>query len=203
MKGQSCRAPRLSALLLMGDFDYQSPACAAHATAAERDEHRAVLARERERLHEYHRSIPVECWSWPVMDEHKVRAEAARTCDDPKEARRLAWVLLAQWQDGRCAICGSPAERLDHDHVTALVRGWLCHCCNVGEGFADLPGGHFERYRAKNPASILGIEIRYYDPFNGWAEPQPERTSLDDHPAYVLATRFGARSSAAQQGNGA
>jgi hypothetical protein len=34
-----------------------------------------------------------------------------------------------------------------------------------------MPGGRFERYRERNPASILGVEIRYYSPFTGWAEP--------------------------------
>lgn len=35
-----------------------------------------------------------------------------------------------------CAICGSPDNLvLDHDHVTGLFRGVLCHRHNVGIGF--------------------------------------------------------------------
>lgn len=169
--GTPCRAQRLSAFLLLDASGYQAPACRSHATPAERVEHARVLACEEDGLREYHRNIPVECWSWPVTDEHRDRAEQARNCADPDESRRLAWRLMADWQAGRCAICGGRSERLDHDHTTGLVRSWLCHCCNVGEGFTDMPGGRFERYRERNPASILGVEIRYYSPFTGWAEP--------------------------------
>lgn len=47
-------------------------------------------------------------------------------------------VLLAQ-QDGRCQICRSdkPTKKgwaVDHDHKTGIVRGVLCHSCNLGIG---------------------------------------------------------------------
>jgi len=47
-------------------------------------------------------------------------------------------ILMAQ--DGRCAVCRSePGHRrlaIDHDHITGLVRGLLCHLCNsmLGHG---------------------------------------------------------------------
>ena len=59
--------------------------------------------------------------------------------------------MLAR-QGSSCAICGSAETvtdrwrsknrrlRVDHDHVTKLVRGLLCHHCNAGMGhFKDDP----------------------------------------------------------------
>ena len=44
-------------------------------------------------------------------------------------------------QDGRCAICGDPAQHLDHDHKTGVTRQLLCQRCNHGLGlFRDDPG---------------------------------------------------------------
>lgn len=45
--------------------------------------------------------------------------------------------LLQQYS---CAICGKKHEintkrfAVDHDHTTGLIRGILCHSCNVGLG---------------------------------------------------------------------
>jgi hypothetical protein len=55
----------------------------------------------------------------------------------------VAALLIAQ--GGGCGICGSPEPRtrrgawhVDHDHVTGVIRGILCHYCNVGIGqFGD------------------------------------------------------------------
>lgn len=57
--------------------------------------------------------------------------------------------MLAE-QGGGCAICGatSPGRRantgrvserfhVDHDHQTGVVRGLLCHQCNMVLGFVD------------------------------------------------------------------
>lgn len=39
-----------------------------------------------------------------------------------------------------CAICGSPAEHIDHDHESGKVRDRLCAACNRGLGaFQDDP----------------------------------------------------------------
>jgi hypothetical protein len=64
-------------------------------------------------------------------------------------------------QGGACAICHQPeAQRrksvlsVDHDHGSGLVRGLLCHACNVAIGyFSDDPerlraaADYIERYR--------------------------------------------------------
>lgn len=45
---------------------------------------------------------------------------------------------LFQKQKGKCAICGNPPKGLyliiDHISYTKIVRGLLCHSCNVGIG---------------------------------------------------------------------
>jgi len=53
--------------------------------------------------------------------------------------KQLAAMHVAQ--DGRCAICGDPAQHLDHDHATGATRQLLCQRCNHGLGlFRDDPG---------------------------------------------------------------
>jgi len=44
---------------------------------------------------------------------------------------------LVLLQEGRCALCESPALLLwvDHNHDTQKVRGLLCPSCNSGLGF--------------------------------------------------------------------
>ena len=200
-RGQPCKRPQLAAW--QGFWEralvFHAPACYAHASPEDKAEYERICAEikaDNERvIIETQQSLPVECWNWPVTDDHRRQAREARACTDPAESRRIAWKLLAGWQRHRCAICGDRSEHLDHDHKTGLVRGWLCRCCNIGEGCSPIfiPGGQFERYREKNPASILGIEIRYYSPFTGWAEPAPDPLPLEQHAAFVLAERFGSR----------
>jgi hypothetical protein len=69
-------------------------------------------------------------------------------------------------QDDRCAGCGiedrTPADvrvgrplRMDHDHETGLIRGLLCHNCNVQEG-KDCGVPHIAAYLANPPAGPFG-----------------------------------------------
>lgn len=42
---------------------------------------------------------------------------------------------LLSKQSGVCAVCGGDSRRrkffdVDHDHITGMVRGLLCHVCN-------------------------------------------------------------------------
>jgi hypothetical protein len=77
-------------------------------------------------------------------------------------------------------VCGRPAKH---------GQPCLCRSCNLQEGHHYEPGWVYERYRARNPAGILGLRIRYYHPIFGYAEPEPERpVDLDRSPAYVIAT---------------
>jgi hypothetical protein len=43
------------------------------------------------------------------------------------------WLLMLQV--GLCAVCSDfPAEHVDHDHATGMVRGLACSACNTGMG---------------------------------------------------------------------
>lgn len=90
------------------------------------------------------------CWSWPTP---------ANTGGDPYQ-------VLERWHDGRCAICGH-AERLvddhDHDGADGLIRGMLCHGCNIAEGRSGMD--IIRKYRERHPAVILGLRIPYGFPF--------------------------------------
>jgi hypothetical protein len=100
------------------------------------------------------------CWSWEVP-------LLIPRFDDEGGADRL----LGDWHEWQCAVCGCLyPEVTDHDHQTGLVRGRLCRSCNVLEGRAP-EDGLFGRYRTRNPASILGLKVRYWNPFTGYAEP--------------------------------
>lgn len=101
------------------------------------------------------------CWTWPAPE--------SCTFPDENTARRF----LRWWHNGMCAICGASEHGdlvCDHDHETGLVRGYLCQSCNLLEARGE---GRFTKHRQRNPATILGIQIRYYSPFTGWAEPAP------------------------------
>lgn len=104
------------------------------------------------------------CWYWP----------APETCtfkdDDSAEQ------FLHYWHRGSCAACDGGGDLvLDHDHKTGLVRGYLCRSCNSREPHAE-SGSVLGRYRERNPASILGIKVRYWSPWSGYAEPVQEPT---------------------------
>lgn len=92
-------------------------------------------------------------------DRHNAYNSATRKANPQKTAaamrRRLYGtdgVELLVAQGGLCAGCGlnlstvPPKHRhLDHDHLTKVIRGWLCHRCNLAIGLTkDSP----ERLRA-------------------------------------------------------
>ncbi|MFA1547181.1 endonuclease VII domain-containing protein [Actinomadura chokoriensis] len=86
----------------------------------------------------------------PAVDGHARRGEAttlwgtrAKLSGTPRQNRLrqrygindedARWLLSVQ--GGMCAVCWSaPAEHVDHDHVTGVVRGMACGGCNAGMG---------------------------------------------------------------------
>ena len=68
------------------------------------------------------------------------------------------YTKLFQSQKNRCAIClsnesGGKGWHVDHDHKTGVIRGILCHFCNLGLG-------HF-----KDDQQIMKTSIKY---LNAW-----------------------------------
>jgi hypothetical protein len=110
------------------------------------------------------------CWSWPLPPGlSDLGAPDGLSGRELQRYEDRAEDLLRGWQDGRCAVCGRQTEVTDHDHVTGLIRGRLCRPCNAAEGKGY--GEVFAKYRERNPATILGIRVRYYSPFSGYAKP--------------------------------
>ena len=187
-KGALCKSKRMSAPWVSG---YKSPACYLHATPEERLENAHLHALDEDGWRLTQATLPVDCWAWPVTAEHLARAAEANACADIEQGEQLAMRLLYDWQDGRCAVCGGDPDFKDHDHDTGLIRGLLCRFCNGQEGgVVGFPGNRFERYRKQNPASMLGLRIRYWSPFTGYAEPGPtaeERFESSVRVAKILA----------------
>lgn len=97
--------------------------------AANRDKYlvveRASRARTRERLGEH--GVHLRSKSYNLWHKYGIKLE------DYKR-------MLVE-QGGVCAICGSPPITtnknkgyldVDHDHISGVIRGLLCHLCNQG-----------------------------------------------------------------------
>ncbi|WP_352243032.1 endonuclease domain-containing protein [Lentzea sp. NBRC 105346] len=151
--GQSCKARAISRTWILDVDDRPAPqSCAAHLTAEERDVLEAGRARSQKAYDDAHRSPPA-CHEWPPP---------------------VPGQTVAQWQAGRCAICGVPGGSVvDHCHRTGLFRGFLCTGCNTREGLrCELI---FRLYRERPPAVILGQTHQYVGygySFDNGAEPQ-------------------------------
>ncbi|NUR01395.1 MAG: hypothetical protein HOY79_34170 [Streptomyces sp.] len=135
--GQPCRNVRI--------YGYAS--CHRHLTDEERARRPEIVMPE---------SVPEPavpaCWLWPV----------------PETPEAHGHPLLTAWQEGRCAICATaPDSGLVLDHATGFVRGYLCPSCNGQEAGHHPRHALFGLYRRHHPASILGLRLRYVDPFTG------------------------------------
>lgn len=149
------------------------------------------------------------CWEWDASDAalDAIRAEVleGRTRRAPAgtstaELRRdLDWEVFVVWHRHRCAWCGTVGElEVDHDHVTKLIRGLLCGGCNFHEGHRSAwrnqrarssyrygaPSYGADRYRAKNPATLLGLQRNYArkNTFPQWCQ-LAERVPIGAAPA--------------------
>lgn len=172
---------------------------------------RKVWLDEQERRHQelLDARVPA-CWSWdPAVPLESIHAKYAASFSlkvadaflrrfHSGEERALQ-LVLAEWHDDRCAVCGGRGERvIDHDHDTGLIRGFLCRSCN---GLEPHDNGLFRRYREKSPAQILGIRLLYVDPIYGVAEPRtPRRDQLDDHASYRMEEELLAAMQALSEG---
>lgn len=143
--GRPCRSGRV---LWSASAPPDPESCLSHLTAIERAEHEKILERRRAESEEFWAPKAAAlgrdpaCWSWPAP----------------------AGAGLADWQEGRCAICGQhDVLVIDHDHATGLIRGLLCRSCNTCEGLRV--GGVWDKYRGRNPASICGTREPYWHPF--------------------------------------
>lgn len=129
------------------------------------------------------------CWSWPPFTDADVEAYRATFSEKaaamiPEECWRGS--AMVTWHQGRCAICGTTTRLVnDHDHSTGLERGRLCGSCNTLEGFGH--GGVFGKYRERNPASICGVQVRYWNPFTReYAEPLKPYDPWRDNPMRTI-----------------
>lgn len=172
-KAQASRWPR--------GVDGNPQLCGRHLPVELRDIRDAGFAEQERRYTERLDARVPACWSWDA---------AIRGGNEDEQGLRR---VFHEWHAGRCAVCGFRVERLidDHDHDSGLIRGLLCRSCNGREPHDD---GLFRKYRERPPAQILAIHLRYFDPWQGWAQPRAiGRRQLDNHPAYALAASLAAR----------
>jgi hypothetical protein len=173
--------------------------CRQHLTADQKADLANRLAAAQAIMNGYFGSLSLTepaCWLWPVTKTAVNALRQCRSAGDVLNESRAIYYAMFDWQRGCCAACGNggrpdvdgdvPDDNmvLDHDHLTGLVRGWLCRSCNIREGKGG--GQLFGRYRERPPAKILGVEVWYFDERHGvWAEP-PESLS-GEVPGYRIS----------------
>lgn len=142
--------------------------CIHHADAESRQKHLRLRRDARRQIDAWRAARAPACAGWAVTTDDRAAVAQLALCADEVEHTREALRLLWLWQQGRCAMCGRSSRHgvedmsrvvEDHDHMTGIVRGWLCVGCNVSEGSSG--DGVANGYRANPPAAMLGIRVRY------------------------------------------
>ena len=101
---------------------------------------RECANKERRRRHRY----SFERKSWSLQRKFNIDLEQ--------------YQALFKQQNGLCAICQKPEKvqsrmlSVDHDHKTGVIRGLLCHRCNLGIGYF------------KDDVSLLQAAAKYLSP---------------------------------------
>ena len=74
---------------------------------------------------------------------------------------------LWDWQEHRCAMCGFENTKIemDHCHESGLIRGLLCHSCNLNESSNDRL--RWQIYRKFPPTMLLNVKV-FYNDFSSW-----------------------------------
>jgi hypothetical protein len=70
---------------------------------------------------------------------HNAQHRSARKLLGPQPHRKhkITAEEYAAFMAQPCGICGEPSSHLDHNHVTGLIRGGLCHRCNISLGHVE------------------------------------------------------------------
>lgn len=188
---------------LRSNDEYLPEACYSHLTREERVERNRLAATARAEREARYAALEPNCWLWTVPTDMELREQfLERFAQDPggvrpllagylEDRESLAWFAFKNWHNERCALCGvrpSPLVR-DHDHRTGLIRGYLCQSCNIAEGMhRGEAEGPYAKYRARNPATMMGLSMTYTD---GWGyevrDPSPRAVSWgEDNPLYGI-----------------
>jgi hypothetical protein len=124
---------------------------------------------------------------WKANNKDKVKIHKRR--GRLKKVHNLSmedYIILLNNQNGCCAICGnkeskhsiSPQLYVDHCHKTNVIRGLLCHSCNVGIGLFKDNISILEsaiKYLKKEPSIIVnrGSFFNFNSPKSNFPNLQP------------------------------
>lgn len=73
-----------------------------------------------------------------AYEKHKVRQRAWKQENRSKIRAEKYGITIEEFEQGISGVCNicqiKPAEVVDHDHSSGVVRGFLCQQCNLGLG---------------------------------------------------------------------